>query len=340
MSMQALFGTERRVLDPLSRGASPSSLLGDVVRDSCLRLLDSRTIIAASPGERRRMSGTSLALPALVTSTVDQMDELLGTEPCALPQLLPSLMQRFGATLLALCGDEAQRRNAAEWAAAGTATAFMMTDSGGSSVHQWRSTAVREAEGFRLTVDKRWILGGLEAGAGIVAVRGEAPQYPVLFQVAPEEYGGLTAASCGPAFLGEDMRLGNVSGEIRVPACRLLRRNQILGARTFLGLIRPRFVVAVMGHVLALARSGVLGVTDQSLALVEEVRRLALDARARTEFGVRDIDRSLALKLVANEVLLKVAGEVALRSPVQARDLLGLSKMEGSSYRCFLELMT
>ncbi len=106
----------------------------------------------------------------------------------------------------------------------------------------------------------------------------------------------------------------------------------------YLTIVRPYFVRALMAHVGWLAREGRLALSPAH----ESVRRFVADAaRAQSRssvYGADVVQRVLALKFAANELLGDLVRGGAVRRFDDQRDLLALSKMEGSAYRCYYEI--
>jgi hypothetical protein len=55
-------------------------------------------------------------------------------------------------------------------------------------------------------------------------------------------------------------------------------------------------------------------------------------------FSIHSVDRVLALKFASNQFLLHLVANQRVIQLKDQRDLLGFSKMEGSSYRCLFEI--
>ena len=66
---------------------------------------------------------------------------------------------------------------------------------------------------------------------------------------------------------------------------------------------------------------------------------MAETASSRDHYSGLTIDEVLVLKFASNEVILDIVTSASVAGAGDRRDLLGFTKMEGSSYRCLFEVL-
>lgn len=247
-------------------------------------------------------------------------------------------MRGFSHVMSALFLTPEQDAKVQAYRAAGHHLRFLMSDGGGPALAGWRSTVRVEHGRTRLAIDKVWGIEAHRESIGLVAVRAPGAFMPAAYLVWPEQYRTLERAACGEPFLEGGLQLGNVRGEIETTPEDRLRIGGPNVFNKYLTIVRPYFVRALMAHVGWLAREGRLALSPAH----ESVRRFVADAaRAQSrssEYGADVVQRVLALKFAANELLGDLVRGGAVRRFDDQRDLLALSKMEGSAYRCYYEI--
>lgn len=315
--------------------------LARLVRAASTRLLDARMLIDEGlhlqtdprlPREtiRREVSGTE---------TLDRVETLVAairTE--GLAPHLRALLAAFGATLVAMCGNEDQQARTRRWGEDGRLGVYLMTDSGGPSLDAWETRVVESPQGRRLRIDKIDAVDAHEADFAIVVARGRNPLVPSLFLLGPEAMARLDRRPIGDPFLGGALQLGGVRGEVLLDAGCPLTRGGFTGASMFLSVVRPRFVRALLAHVEWLVEVGRARPDRRWIDAAADLRAVAEAASHRTDYSALSVNVALAVKLASNELLLDLVVSDAVPDVADQRDLLAFTRMEGSSYRCFFEI--
>ena len=328
------------VLARLARfGAAPAALT-QALREACVRLMDSDMIISQSPRALDAPTlddGPTTPLQHDETALAEAVLERIPHEGLG-PHLRP-LMRTFIRMMFALFFNPQQRARACAELDAGAQFAFLMSDAGGPTLSSWRSIARGEPEQrIRLAVDKVWGIEAHRDAIGVVAARLHGAMVPAAYLVWPEAYRTLRRTPCGDPFLGGTLQLANVQGEVTVSAEDRLRIGGPVVFNKHLTLVRPFFVRSLMAHLEWLRAHGRvrLDAGEQvSLAYIAEAAHEQSRSRAYS-FGA--VQRVMALKFAANELLSGLVRRGAVRDFADQRDLLAFSKMEGSSYRCLHEL--
>jgi hypothetical protein len=309
-----------------------------LVQSGATRLLDSDMIIT----QPRAYAAPNGAARATTDSRYEQSEqtearlEQIAAEGFS-PHFKP-FMRGFTRVMSTLFLTPEQDAKVEAYRAAGHHMLFLMSDGGGPTLANWRSVQRNEAGRTLLTIDKVWGIEAHRERIGLVAVRVPGGFMPAAYLVWPEQYRTLARNACGEPFLEGQLQLGNARGEIEVaPEDRL----KIGGPNVFnkyLTIVRPYFVRALMAHVGWLARSDRLSLSAANESAWQFIAQAALTQSRSTVYGVDSVQRVLALKFAANELLGELVRSGAVRRFEDQRDLLAFSKMEGSSYRCYYEL--
>ncbi|MGL6211537.1 MAG: hypothetical protein ACRC14_17080 [Paracoccaceae bacterium] len=306
---------------------------------SALRLTDSAMVIEetfrpfADTGESRVR--TPLPQPDVLHAIRALIDEIAQT---GFGQHAQRFFGLLGSVMISLSGTSEQQARVNDWVAQGLTACFAMTDRGGPLAHQWASEISGDAAP-RLTVDKIWSMNANRSDFGIVIVRQGRSMVMAPVLVPPDSFALAETAQSGPAFLDGHLPLGDVrlTVEAADPAW-VLRTGGPISSKVFLSLARPFLIQALVAHMRWLERHGRLTLDHTGSVALEFLAEASRNQSAKTWFDKHSEDQAMALKWIANETWLHlvVAGLVPGQGDI--RDLIGLSKMEGSSYRCFFEI--
>lgn len=317
----------------------PAPVAGLMARAAC-RLADSDMVIADSlapfadaPESKVR---TPLPRPEVLHAIAALIDDVrvegFGSHAARFFGLL-------GAIMIDLSGTGQQAAQVREWVASGMTACFAMTDAGGPLASDWRS--VFDPQTGRVTVDKQWSMNANRADFGIVILRQGRSMVLASMLIAPELFARAERAQYGAAFLDGHLPLGNLRLDIEgcTPA-QMMTRGGPIGAKVFLTLARPWLIRALCAHLDWLAAQGRVCHDETSAAAVEFLREAAANQAALGYFDRFSEDQAMALKWIANETFQHLVAAGLAPGLMDQRDLLGFSKMEGSSYRCFFEIYT
>jgi len=330
----------RPVLARLARFGAPPAALTQALREACARLMDSDMIIRQSPhaaDTRAPDDGASTPLRHDESALAEEVLARIAHEGLA-PNFRP-LMRTFIRMMFALFFTPQQYARACRELDAGMQFAFLMSDGGGPTLSCWRTVARRESEGpVRLSVDKVWGIEAHRDAIAVVAARLQGAMIPTAYLVWPEIYRELQRTPCGDPFLGGTLQLANVRGEILVSTEDRLRMGGPIVFNKHLTLVRPFFVRALMAHLDWLAQQHRLRLDAGEQASAAYIAEAAREQTRARIYSFDAVQRVMALKFAANELLSGLVRRGAVRDFADQRDLLAFSKMEGSSYRCFHEL--
>lgn len=337
MSTRELFGGF--ITDYLDTLVSVPEGFARMLNESCVRLMDSRMIIEDPMTERRGLR------EPMVQQELETFDEAAAIDALVarvrdegLAPHFHSIVGLFGSILVNLTGTEEQRASVDRWVADNTFGAFLMTDAGGAQLDRWH-TALRETDdGYALSVDKIWGIEAHRPGFAMVVARQPGRPYPATVMLPPRVTAGLEAAPVGLAYLDGRLQLGNVRGEVSVERSMFMSQGGAGAVNRFLTLVRPRFVKTLMQFVLWLADHDEVTLDDDDRAYVEYLLGVCDRQLALTTFSMHSVDRVRATKFASNELLLSLVTRGRVRSRERERDLLAFTKMEGSSYRCLVEI--
>lgn len=331
------------LLRPLRGLGDVGPELTTLLETAAIRLIDARMIVEdaliappEAPAARDPFARPMPALPE--TAAIDALLARVATDGLS-THFLP-MVGLFGSILLTFLGDDEQRARVRGWTGTGLFGAFLMTDAGGPGLADWRSELTVDGDRRALKVDKIHAIAADRPGFALIAVRsGKGGMVPQMFLVSPEACEGLRRTKAGAPWLDGALQLGNVTGEALVGPNDLLKQGGLAGVNRFLTLVRPRFVRSLMAHLSWLEAQGRLAPSDRQRALRANIERLARAACEKPELTRDSVDEVLAVKLTSNELLLDLVATGAVPRTSDERDLLGFSRMEGSSYRCFYEIV-
>lgn len=332
---------EEVVVHPLEALVPVRAPLRDLLRQAAIRTFDAQVLIEdplTAPRRRPAVAAQKIdtALPplALVESTLAHIEQhgLYGN--------LRRLVDSFGVLLLWLRGSDFHREKIIDWTENKKLDgAFFMTDRGGPSMrHDWKTTWEVDGDHGTLTIDKISAIGAMDFGFAWVAARSPKSLGPALVLVDPESAASLKRTASGLPYLDGSLQLGNVSGTLRLPTTHVIEKGGVAGVKQFLSIVRPRFVTAICAHLLWLQRRDGLTLDATRLDALRNIQQIAR-ALIDQAPGAGE-DAVLLMKFAINELLVDLVCAGAVARPMDQRDLLGLSKMEGSSYRCMLEVLS
>lgn len=335
---QAIFG--HMISRLLSVTGNLPTSMSKILDDASIRLLDSEMIIEDSFKSLAELKQSSISQPLEKFDQLVFVDELIDeVQKNGLAGKFHQIIGLFGSVLLNLCASEAQQKLVEQWVRDKIFGHFLMTDTGGSSLHHWHSVLSQQNDGsFKLSISKKWIIEAQSLGFAMVVCRQANKPYPLTALVSPEKCQHLDSRKCGQAFLDGNLQLGNVSGEVSLHKSDLLLKGGLGAVNRFLTLVRPRFVLSLMNYLLWLGQSHRVTLTTEDQDVIHFISEICQWCSSQQSFSIHSVSRVLALKFASNEFLVKLVTNNQVKSINDQRDLLSFSKMEGSSYRCFYEI--
>ncbi|NQY35820.1 MAG: hypothetical protein HRT37_12785 [Alteromonadaceae bacterium] len=311
-----------------------------LVNDAVIRLMDSDMIIEDTFAPMAQLQEPRVAQPLESfeqTVFIDQLTDKIKDE--GFGPHFHQIIGLFGSIMLGLCATDEQRQLVDEWLEQGHFGNFMMTDGGGSTLAQWKSTLTPAEDGqLSLNVDKKWVIEGQNVGFAMVVCQQKGRPFPMTVLLSPEKSEALQQKACGGSFLDGKLQLGDVKGEVQVNKAEFLSKGGLGSVNRFLTLVRPRFVKSLMHHLLWLQDQNRLTLDDDDRSAIDFMINMANWCNAQDKFSIHSVDRVLALKFTSNELLQSIVLKGAVNNINDQRDLLGFTKMEGSSYRCLFEI--
>lgn len=332
--LNAMFGGF--ITDQLQATREMPQNLRELLELSTVRLLDSEIIIEDTFAPRAPLGEprVSQPLPSFEqTFVIDQLCEQVRQD--GFGRHFHETIGLFGSIMLQLTATEAQLNDVNRWLEQGLFGHFLMTDAGGPSLAAWQTQL---DENWQLTINKKWGIEAHDLGFVMLVTRQGNKPFPMTVLLNPEQCRQLQSQRIGMAYLDGGVQLGNVQGEVQISKEQLLSKGGLGSVNRFLTLVRPRFVKALMNHLNFLHSHDRLSLNDQEQDAIDFIREAADFSLAQTSFSMHSVDRVLALKFAANELMLDLVAKGRLLHMYDQRDLLGMSKMEGSSYRCFFEI--
>lgn len=244
----------------------------------------------------------------------------------------------LGAVMIELSGSAEQQALVRDWVGQGLTACFAMTDRGGPLASQWHSV-LTTGDTPRLTVDKIWSMNAHRADFGIMIVRQGKSMVMAPALLSPDQFAQAQTSQSGPAFLDGHLPLGDVKLTIEdASATSLMNKGGPIASKVFLTLARPFLIQALVNHAFWLEAQGRLRFDETARACVDFLSQAARNQSALGHFDRFSEDQAMALKWIANETWLHLVIRGLVPGQGDARDLIGFSKMEGSSYRCFFEI--
>ena len=310
-----------------------------IISDGVFNLLDSEILIEDNFSIKPPLVQPKVgqALPKFEQTYV--IDEL--TQQVKLTGFGPQFHQiigLFGSIMLQMTATETQQKQVDEWLKQGHFGHFLMTDSGGPTLNHWQTYLDTTDAQWQLTINKKWGIEAHNLGFLMLVVRQPNKPFPLTFLIPPEQAKTLTQTKVGSGYLDNAVQLGNVKGKLNISPSQQLKLGGLSSVNKFLTLVRPRFVKALMNHLLWLADNQRLTLDPQLNEHINYIQDVANSCLAQKEFSIHSVDQVLALKFASNELLFNTVSQGKVASFEDQRDLLGFTKMEGSSYRCFLEI--
>ncbi|MBV9429443.1 MAG: hypothetical protein JO084_17135 [Bradyrhizobiaceae bacterium] len=310
----------------------------ELMAASATRLLDSMMIVADSCAPFVAVEQSHVKLPVAQPPVLHGVRALV--EEIAVDGFGPHAMRFFGmlgSIMVSLAGTAVQVAQVMSWVDAGLTGTFCMTDRGGPLASQWRSCATTGSP-VKLTVDKVWAMNASRADFALIVVRRGNSMILAPVLLAPDVYAQAATQPSGAAFLDGHLPLANVQAMLEAEPSWFLNEGGPISPKIFLTLARPWLVQALCSHLAWLARHNRIVLNAE---MGERVAFLRQAAQNQANLGVFDRfseDQAMALKWIANEIFAELVVSGAVRHKGDQRDLLGFSKMEGSSYRCFFEI--
>lgn len=251
---------------------------------------------------------------------------------------LQALTGLFGSIMLELTGTETQQAAVAQWVGAGGHGCFMMTDRGGPALSQWFSTLTQQDDVWTVGVDKILVTGGTDFDFAIVIAARAGAMAPSSLLIPPDLARGLTREPVGLPYFDGQVQLADCRGSVTGTADLALARGGLIAVKQFLTVVRPRLVRAIMAHLDWLSAEQRLLYRDDHRAAAACLCATAQAMAKEGSLTAQSEDDVMALKFASNALLLDIVGQGCCADPMDARDLLAMTKMEGSSWRCFYEI--
>ncbi len=338
ITVHSIFG--RCITSFLEASGDVPPAIETLVNNAVVRLMDSDMIIEDTFAPMADLQAPRVAQPLASFTQTEFIDEM--TEKVRDDGFGPHFHQiigLFGSIMLGLCATDKQREQVDLWLEQGHFGHFMMTDAGGPTLSQWQSTLTPiEGDELTLAVNKKWVIEGQKLGFSMVVCQQKGRPFPMTVLLSPEKSAELQSTACGSSFLDGSLQLGDVKGETTVTKAEFLSKGGLGSVNRFLTMVRPRFVKSLMHHLLWLHDHNRVVLDDNDRACIDFILSTANWCNAQTEFSIHSVDRVMALKFASNELLQSLVVKGAVASLNDQRDLLGFGKMEGSSYRCLLEI--
>ena len=323
----------------LERRVTLSSFSQNLLRGSALTLFDSAKIIEDPLTDFRDLAPISVSRSLGHPPVCEAIEEVLDSvSRVGFATHFPEFIGMLGALQVANSGSEAQQVKIREWVDAGYRGAFLMTDRGGPTLDQWQSQASITGSRHELVIDKIWSMFALNADFLTVVVKREGAMLPVAYLLDPSTCSKLERAPQGAAFINGTTQLASVKGVAIASDEDILASGGPLGVSRFLCQARPRFVLGAIAHVLWLIEQGRANASADIRDMLCALRSFARSVVEDNQMHRHAIDEVLALKFAMNEAVLAIVKADSSMAISDQRDLLGFSKLEGSSYHCLEEI--
>lgn len=309
-----------------------------LMRVSATRLLDSAQVIrdplaAFNLAQESRVATPLPDFPVL--GAVRQLIDRVWTEGFG-----PHAVRFFGllgSVMIQLAGKPEHATQVSAWVAQGMTGTFCMTDRGGPLGSQWLTEAT-PGEQSMLRVDKLWAMNACEADFAIVIARRGRSMVLAPVLLPPSALASAVRVSSGAAFLDGQLPLGDLKWEGQLDPDWLLTQGGPIVPKLFLSLARPWLIQALCAHAVWLAEHGRLRLDATTRGCLDFLGEAARNQAKLVSFDRFSEDQAMALKWMANELWTHLIVTGAVPGMSDRRDLLGFAKMEGSSYRCFIEI--
>lgn len=335
--LQAMFGGF--ITDHLHADTPMPASLQQIINNAVVRLLDSEIIIEDTFTPRAELQAPRVTQPLESFEQTWAIDELTAAvKNDGFGKHFHDIIGLFGSIMLELTATDEQQAKVNQWLEQGLFGHFLMTDAGGPTLAHWHTVLDADGDNWQLTIDKKWGIEGHDLGFVMAVARQPGKPFPLTFLLSPEQCAELTATKCGNAYLDGAVQLGDVKGKVAVSRDDMLRKGGMGSVNRFLTLVRPRFVKSLMNHLLWLADNKRLSMDNTLSENIAFMHAAADKVLSNTIFSMHSVDQVLALKFASNELLTDLVVQGKLPNIKDQRDLLGFSKMEGSSYRCFFEV--
>lgn len=335
--LKAIFS--RFITDHLNSHKALPVKFEQIIQDAVFNLLDSEILIEDNLSANPALTAPKVnqALPSFEqTYVIDQLTEQVKSK--GFGAHFHQIIGLFGSIMLQMTATEEQQQQVNDWLDQGHFGHFLMTDSGGPSLNSWQTSLNTTAAQWQLTIDKKWGIEAHQLGFLMLVVRQPGNPFPLTFLITPEQAKNLNQCKVGAAYLDNAVQLGNVKGELNINASQQLKLGGLSSVNRFLTLVRPRFVKALMNHLLWLADNKRLILDTELSENINYLHSVADSCLAQNQFSIHSVDQVLALKFASNELLVNTVSQGKVACFNDQRDLLGFTKMEGSSYRCFFEI--
>lgn len=325
-------------LAAIERHTPVPQAMRELLAASATRLLDSAMLIGdpLSPFVQAEESRVKTPLPQfpVLNAIRDSLDAVradgFGAHAIRFFGLLGSVMIQMSAR-----PQQVEQVNA--WVAEGMSGTFCMTDRGGPVASRWLSEA-GTGDDARLVVDKVWAMNACEADFAIVIVRHGKSMVLSPVIIPPQELGSARRKASGLPYLDGKLPLGDLRWEGPMNKDWALNQGGPIVPKMFLALARPWLIQALCAHVAWLEKKGRGRLDATTQAHIAFLCEAARNQAAVAYFDRFSEDQAMALKWMANEVWLDLVQRGCVAGRGDQRDLLGFTKMEGSSYRCFCEI--
>lgn len=319
-------------------GELPASLQ-QLLQLSTTRLLDSEMLIEDTFVPMAELTEPRVNQPLESFEQTIFIDQLTDeVEQKGFGEHFHTIIGLFGSIMMELTGSDEQKANVQQWVDEGLFGHFLMTDAGGPNLANWKTQIKPSDDRFALTIDKKWGIEGQNLGFVMVVCQQQGKPFPLTVLVPPAQSKELEASPCGGSYLDGKLQLGDVKGNIMVNKSDMMNKGGLGSVNRFLTLVRPRFVKCLMNHVLWLESQDRLALSETDRDNIAFMKRAADWCVSQTNFSIHSVDRVLSLKFASNEILLDLVAKGAVKDIADQRDLLGFTKMEGSSYRCLFEV--
>ncbi len=335
--------TGRIVIELIESCGTVGSELREIVEKACVRTLDSRMIIEGELRDRdgKRDAAAAKGYPIGEIPDSGEIESIIeGTRREGIGPHFNSLITYFWVIIAMTSTAEKQKvEELLGLIRRGLKGCFLMTDRGGPSMNTWISQTIVKDDDHLLTIDKLHGMNAVQCDCAIVVVRNPGSFLPAVYGLKPEKYAGLEKHAAGDAWFDGHVQLGNVQGKVTLSSNEKLIGGGFAPVAKQLSICRPRLVRVALSHLQWLTGCGRLRLSGFHQQALADITALA---EAQMRFDVISpytLDRVHALKFSFNELLLDIVLSGAVSDLPDRRDLLGLTKMEGSSYRCFLEIM-